>query len=164
LLAPVGVIRSEDADAPEDHQNLRRRGAARPRDRFLWDTECAGFGLKVTPTGARVYLLQYRTGARLPRFTIGRHGWPWTAERARREALRLLGAVARQNSPTATSSRQGDARQSRLRARYHWHWRASLLRWPFRAVPRPDLFGDAVNEPGACLARFRPPTSQNGPP
>jgi integrase len=68
-------------------------------DRFLWDTELAGFGLKVTPAGARVYVLQYRAGGRLRRYTIGRHGSPWTAEAARNEALRLLGAIARGGDP-----------------------------------------------------------------
>jgi hypothetical protein len=30
-------------------------------DRFLWDTELKGFGLKVTPSGNKVYILQYRS-------------------------------------------------------------------------------------------------------
>jgi len=29
------------------------------RDSFLWDTEIPGFGCKVTPKGARIYILQY---------------------------------------------------------------------------------------------------------
>jgi integrase len=69
------------------------------RDGFLWDTELAGFGLKVTPAGARVYVVQYRAGRRLRRYTIGRHGSPWTPEAARREAARLLGTVARGEDP-----------------------------------------------------------------
>jgi len=38
--------------------------AVRPSsaDQFLWDRDLKGFGLKVTPTGNKVYLLQYRTG------------------------------------------------------------------------------------------------------
>src|SRR5438067_2558727 len=68
-------------------------------DRFLWDTELAGFGMKVTPAGARVYVVQYRAGSRLRRYTIGRHGSPWTPEAARREAARLLGIVGRGEDP-----------------------------------------------------------------
>lgn len=68
-------------------------------DRFLWDTELAGFGVKVTPAGGRVYVLQYRLGGRLRRYTIGRHGSPWTAETARRDALRLLSAVGQGHDP-----------------------------------------------------------------
>src|SRR4051794_22831822 len=63
----------------------------------VMDTEVKGFGLKVTPQGRKVYFLQYRLGGRdtpTQRFTIGRHGSPWTAEAAREEALRLRGQVA----------------------------------------------------------------------
>jgi hypothetical protein len=35
------------------------------RDAWIWDTEVRGFGLKVTPAGQKIYILQYRTG-----------GWP----------------------------------------------------------------------------------------
>lgn len=73
--------------------------AAQPADRdgFLWDRELKGFGLKVTPAGAKIYLVQYRTGGRgapTRRVTIGRHGAPWTPDLARREAKRILGQVA----------------------------------------------------------------------
>ena len=64
------------------------------RDTFLWDTETAGFGLKVTPAGNRVYVLQYRIGNRLRRYTIGKHGSPWAPEEARKEATRLRGQIA----------------------------------------------------------------------
>jgi len=39
--------------------------AARPgtKDTNLWDEELGGFGVKITPTGARTYLIQYRVGA-----------------------------------------------------------------------------------------------------
>jgi integrase len=66
------------------------------RDTFIWDGDIPGFGLKVTKGGARVYLLQYRMGGRgtpTRRYTIGRHGAPWTPEEARTEAVRLLGLV-----------------------------------------------------------------------
>ena len=38
------------------------------RDAFLWDTQVKGFGLKVTPNGKKVYVLQYRvTGRQTPK-------------------------------------------------------------------------------------------------
>ncbi len=67
------------------------------KDSYLWDTELKGFGLKVTPSGARIYLVQYRTGGRggrTRRVTLGRHGSPWTPDQARAEAKRVLGAAA----------------------------------------------------------------------
>ena len=64
------------------------------RDSFTWDTEVTGFGLKVTPAGNKVYILQYRFGGQLFRYTIGKHGSPWTPDEARDEAIRLLGMGA----------------------------------------------------------------------
>lgn len=62
----------------------------------LWDTELKGFGVRVTGTGARTYILRYRLGGRetpLRTETIGRHGSPWTTDQARRRAGELLGQV-----------------------------------------------------------------------
>jgi integrase len=72
-------------------------------DAFQWDSEVRGFGLKVTPAGVKVYVLQYHVGsgrnARRRRLVIGRHGSPWTPETARIEAKRLLGEVAKGLDP-----------------------------------------------------------------
>lgn len=62
------------------------------KDHFIWDTELAGFGLKVTPSGKKIYVYRYRLGGRgskQPRITIGNHGSPWTPELARKEAEKL---------------------------------------------------------------------------
>ncbi len=75
------------------------------KDVFVWDAEVKGFGLKVTPAGSKVYLLQYRVdGSRATapkRYTIGKHGSPWTADAARAEAIRLLGQVKAGTDPQA---------------------------------------------------------------
>ena len=65
------------------------------KDQFLWDIERHGFGVKVTPAGKKVYILQYRMGGRdapTRRYTIGTHG-TWTPEQADKEAGRLLRLV-----------------------------------------------------------------------
>ncbi len=72
------------------------KAKAAHRDAFLWDSELHGFGVKITPAGSKVYILQYRMGGRLApsrRYTIGKHG-VWTPETARQEAKRLLGLIA----------------------------------------------------------------------
>jgi integrase len=77
------------------------------RDRFVWDAAIKGFGLKVTPSGVKIYVLQYRMGGRgtpTKRVTIGRHGTPWTPDLARKEAKRLLGEVAAGHDPAAGRS------------------------------------------------------------
>lgn len=69
---------------------------------FLWDRQVAGFGIYVTPLGARVYILQYRMGGRgypTRRYTIGRHGSPWTPEKARDRARELLYQVHQGTDP-----------------------------------------------------------------
>jgi integrase len=66
-------------------------------DLYLWDDEIKGFGLKTTPLGHKVYLVQYRLGgraSRLRRATIGKHGVPWTPDTARKEAKSILGEIA----------------------------------------------------------------------
>lgn len=68
----------------------------------LWDRQVAGFGVYVTPKGNRVYILQYRMGGRgypTRRYTIGRHGSPWTPEKARERARELLYLVHQGTDP-----------------------------------------------------------------
>jgi integrase len=75
-------------------------------DQFLWDSDLKGFGLKVTPAGNKVYILQYRKGGRgtpTKRVTIGRHG-ALTPEQARKEAARLSGAIANGADPAAVQA------------------------------------------------------------
>jgi len=79
--------------------------AAQPElvDTYIWDRALKGFGLKITPAGKRVYLVQYRLGGRrgrTRRITIGQHGVV-TADQARSEAKRLLGEVAAGRDPAA---------------------------------------------------------------
>ncbi len=103
--------RSVDAHKPGD------------RDKLLWDSETPGFGLKVTPTGTRTYLTQYRIGGRkgrTRRVTIGQHRRPWTdlksgetksltPDVARKEAKRLLGLVTAGEDPAEDRARARQA-------------------------------------------------------
>lgn len=80
------------------------------RDTFLWDNEIKGFGLKVTPKGKKVYILQYRLHGALRRFTIGTHGSPWTPDKARDEALRLMGQVKAGKDPSGLKQEEKSAK------------------------------------------------------
>ncbi|MGA7430128.1 MAG: Arm DNA-binding domain-containing protein, partial [Xanthobacteraceae bacterium] len=77
-------------------------------DSVLWDSEIRGFGVRVRKGGAKTYILHYRAGAgrraALRKFTIGRHGSPWTPHEARQEAKRLLGLVAAGQDPAESNS------------------------------------------------------------
>jgi len=93
----------ERSAMPTVHISKRSVDAAKPEsgDTHLWDDELAGFSLKITPAGRKVYLVQYRVGGRkgrTRRVTIGVHG-QITPEQARVEAKRLLGQVASGEDP-----------------------------------------------------------------
>ena len=68
---------------------------------FVWDVETKGFGLKLTAARSIIYLVQTRLGGRLKRYTIGRHGVPWTPNSAQREAIQLLGRIAEGDPPAS---------------------------------------------------------------
>ena len=57
------------------------------RDRVLWDRALTGFGVRVYPSGARVYVVQTRGPAGTRRTTVGRHGVIGAAEARRRASL-----------------------------------------------------------------------------
>src|SRR3954454_23586428 len=70
-------------------------------DMIWWDQELKGFGVKVTPAGRKVFLVQYRPAGDRgnPRkYTIGEHG-PVTPHRARIEAQRVLADRAAGRDP-----------------------------------------------------------------
>ena len=77
------------------------------RDEFLWDSELAGFGLKCTAGGRKVYLVQYRPGGRgtaTRRLTIGEHG-KLTPDQARDAARKVLADVELGGDPAANKAR-----------------------------------------------------------
>jgi integrase len=82
------------------------------RDVFIWDSELPGFGLKTTPTGRKVFVLQYRLGGRsgrTRRITLGTLGH-LTPDQARDDAKRLLREVGAGNDPAGDrAKRKGES-------------------------------------------------------
>jgi integrase len=78
---------------------------ALPPNSEIWDGGpggVTGFGARRQRSEAISYVVMYRTAeGRLRRYTIGRHGAPWTPEMARKEALRILGRVVEGEDPAA---------------------------------------------------------------
>lgn len=65
-----------------------------PKEYIIWDTAINGFGLKVTPTGTKTFLLYYRTKTgRQRKPIIGRYG-QLTTDAARDIAQQWLGRIA----------------------------------------------------------------------
>lgn len=85
--------RSVDAAAPTD------------REFFLWDDELKGFGLRVYPSGRKMYLAQFRAGGRLRRVNIGLHG-AVTPDLARTEAMKHLSQVRLGANPAGERDRR----------------------------------------------------------
>lgn len=78
------------------------------KDAFVWDSKLAGFGVKVTPSGSKVFVYQYRLGgrgAKVRRYTIGKFG-PFTPDKARNEAEHLARLVAQGTDPQQAKAKQ----------------------------------------------------------
>src|SRR5215213_3799011 len=70
-------------------------------DRFVWDDEVKGFGLRMRSSGHKSFVFQFRIGGRggsSHRLTIGDYG-AVTPDQARRQAKHLAGAVAQGRNP-----------------------------------------------------------------
>ena len=68
------------------------------REAVYWDSALSGFGVRVYPSGSKVYLVQTRAAGRSRRLTVGRHGLI-TAEQARRKAARIIADIKAGNEP-----------------------------------------------------------------
>ena len=60
------------------------------RDTVFWDQALTGFGVRVYPSGGKVYVVQARGPKGQKRVTVGRHGVIGAAEARRRAALIIL--------------------------------------------------------------------------
>ncbi len=65
---------------------------------IVWDEDVRGFGVRCQRRN-KTYVLKTRIAGRQRWFTIGTHGSPWTADKARTEALTILGEVAAKRDP-----------------------------------------------------------------
>ena len=68
------------------------------REAVYWDSELSGFGVRVYPSGSKVYLVQTRAGGKSRRITVGRHGLI-SAEQARRKAAQIIADIKAGNEP-----------------------------------------------------------------
>ena len=62
---------------------------AAERERIVWDDDIKGFGVRVHPTGRKVYIVKYRHERRSVKVTIGPHG-PVTPAAARAKAAEIV--------------------------------------------------------------------------
>ena len=80
--------------------------AACDRDVIFWDRELAGFGVRVYPSGRKVYVVQSRAGGRPRRVTLGTHG-EITATQARLRAAQVIDRIKRGEDPSVLPPQAG---------------------------------------------------------
>ena len=73
------------------------------REVVVWDHELSGFGVRVYPSGTKVYMVQTRSGGKSRRVTIGRHG-VLSAEQARRKAAQVIASIKSGGEPARPQS------------------------------------------------------------
>ncbi len=94
------------------------------RDQVIWDLELRRFGLRLTPGGRKIYVVQYRAkpAPGIPSTTrkmvIGEHdGRLWNVTKARAQARKFLGAVDAGGDPVADRlAKAGAERRSKVEA------------------------------------------------
>ncbi len=89
------------------------------RDVLVWDTDVAGFGLRVTRGGVKSYVFQYKIHGRDRRMTLGEHGRALTLDAARKLAVTRRLAVQAGGDPATEAEAAAAAPTVRdLAARY----------------------------------------------
>lgn len=87
---------------------------------WLWDDHVRGFGVVMSSSGRKSYVLQYRVGGKgapAKRLKIGTHGSPWTPEDARTRALELLKLVESGIDPATAGQVAAEAEAEAARQR-----------------------------------------------
>ena len=68
------------------------------KDAVFWDRDLAGFGVRVHPTGRKVYVVQTRGPGGPKRVTLGRHG-ELSINQARKRAVPIIDRIKRGENP-----------------------------------------------------------------
>ena len=82
--------------AQAQHRTLSKRVvdglSVNGKDAVFWDRDLAGFGVRVYPSGKKVFVVQTRAFGRSKRVTLGTHG-DITTEIARRDATEVIARI-----------------------------------------------------------------------
>ena len=68
------------------------------KDAIFWDRDLAGFGVRVYPSGKKVYVVQTRAFGRSKRVTLGTHG-KLATEQARKNAAAVIARIKKGQPP-----------------------------------------------------------------
>ena len=70
------------------------------KEAVFWDRELPGFGVRVYPSGSKIYVAQSRGPSGIRRVSLGRHG-EITAEEARKQAASAVARIKQGEDPVA---------------------------------------------------------------
>ena len=142
--------------------------SVKDRDAVFWDGELLGFGVRVYPSGAKVYVVQTRREGRSKRVTVGRHGVISALQARRRAALMIARLKAGQDPlpPRAAPAAERSVTVAELADRFlreyvavrckPWTvmtYRGALERWILPALGR--LTVGAVNHGHVAALHYR---------
>ena len=77
------------------------------REAVFWDRELPGFGVRVYPSGRKIYVAQSRGPAGVKRVSLGRHG-EITPDRARKQAASAIARIKRGENPAPARAERKD--------------------------------------------------------
>ena len=87
------------------------------RDTVVWDRALTGFGVRVYPSGAKVYVVQARGPEGSRRITVGRHGVIGASE-ARRRATLIIARIRAGEEPVPEAKKTESITVAALAERY----------------------------------------------
>ncbi len=87
------------------------------RDTVVWDRALTGFGVRVYPSGAKVYVVQTRGPEGSRRITVGRHGVIGASE-ARRRATLIIARIRAGEEPVPEAKKTESIAVAALAERY----------------------------------------------
>ena len=134
------------------------------RETVTWDRELPGFGVRVHPSGSKVYMVHKRSGGKSRRVTIGRHG-VWSLDAARREAGGIIASMKNGETPSRPGAENGSASGPTIAelAEQYMAGHVAVRCKPTTARIVPPHFrrlSPAGNSGGCASARSRPTGSQ----
>jgi integrase len=163
IYAYLSLTHFFDVESKMPKLNLNKtavdRLSAKQIDIVYWDKALPGFGVRVKPSGAKSYVVQYRNrvSGRSRRKTIGRHGPLLSLHEARAIARGYLSDVIRGGDPAAEARDARNAPTIRILAEHYLSKHAIPKKRPNSLkndrvmIDRfilPSLAGHKVNEVG----------------
>ena len=124
------------------------------KEAVYWDRELPGFGVRLYPSGSKVYLVQTRVGGKSRRIAVGRHG-VISPDQARRKAAQMIARIKAGENPNPAAIKPAAAPTvAELAERYlveHVQVRCKprtveACRWLVKKFVLPDLGNMAIDE------------------